>query len=127
AMTFSPHIVEKQEAVLEATNDLYGASRQAIYRRTDRLFAWLLALEWLAGILAALWIAPLTWAGTTYETHVHVWAATLLGGLVIALPLALAVWRPGASWTRHTIAVGQMLMGALLIHLTGGRIETHFH
>ena len=27
----------------------------------------------------------------------------------------------------HIIAIGQMLMGALLIHLTGGRIETHFH
>ena len=25
------------------------------------------------------------------------------------------------------IAAAQMLIGALLIHLTGGRIETHFH
>ena len=31
------------------------------------------------------------------------------------------------SLTRHAIAVGQMLWSALLIHLTGGRIETHFH
>ena len=29
--------------------------------------------------------------------------------------------------TRHAIAAGQMMMSALLIHLTGGRIETHFH
>jgi signal transduction histidine kinase/CheY-like chemotaxis protein len=29
--------------------------------------------------------------------------------------------------TRHVIAVSQMLTSALLIHLTGGRIETHFH
>jgi C4-dicarboxylate-specific signal transduction histidine kinase len=29
--------------------------------------------------------------------------------------------------TRHTIAVAQMVFSALLIHLTGGRIETHFH
>src|SRR5204862_5581267 len=28
---------------------------------------------------------------------------------------------------RHVIAVAQMLMSALLISLTGGRIETHFH
>lgn len=35
--------------------------------------------------------------------------------------------RPGARITRYTIAIGQMLMSALLIHLTGGRIETHFH
>src|SRR5204862_6742064 len=35
--------------------------------------------------------------------------------------------RPGERSTRHVIAVAQMLMAALLIHLTGGRIETHFH
>jgi signal transduction histidine kinase len=29
--------------------------------------------------------------------------------------------------TRHAIAVSQMLWSALLIHLSGGRIETHFH
>ena len=39
----------------------------------------------------------------------------------------LALLRPGEPFTRHTIGVAQMLMGALLIHLTGGRIETHFH
>ena len=29
--------------------------------------------------------------------------------------------------TRHVVAASQMLFSALLIHLTGGRIETHFH
>ena len=29
--------------------------------------------------------------------------------------------------TRHVIAVAQMLVSAILIHLTGGRLETHFH
>ena len=41
--------------------------------------------------------------------------------------MLLAIFRPGDALTRYTIAVAQMLMGALLIHLTGGRIETHFH
>src|SRR5437762_9830573 len=36
------------------------------------------------------------------------------------------VW-PGSFATRNVIAVAQMLMSALLIALTGGRIETHFH
>ena len=36
------------------------------------------------------------------------------------------VW-PGATINRYVIAVAQMLMSALLIALTGGRIETHFH
>src|SRR5207237_2344887 len=34
---------------------------------------------------------------------------------------------PGAAITRHSVALAQMLFSALLIHLTGGRIETHFH
>src|SRR5258707_12580963 len=34
---------------------------------------------------------------------------------------------PGATMNRHVIAILQMMWSALLIHLTGGRIETHFH
>jgi len=33
----------------------------------------------------------------------------------------------GTKLTRHIIAAAQMLTSALLIHLCGGRIETHFH
>src|SRR5258708_22526451 len=39
----------------------------------------------------------------------------------------LGLKKSGDALTRYIIAVAQMLMGALLIHLTGGRIETHFH
>src|SRR5205085_1966133 len=51
----------------------------------------------------------------------------VLGGLINALPIALIFLRPGWIGTRYAIAVVQMLWSALLIHLTGGRIETHFH
>ena len=50
-----------------------------------------------------------------------------LGLGIVALPVALARLRPGDVLTRHVIAVRRALMSALLIHLTGGRIETHFH
>ncbi|QDU37401.1 Signal transduction histidine-protein kinase BarA [Maioricimonas rarisocia] len=106
---------------------LYDEYEQTIARRTDRWFAHLLAIEWIAGIVAALWIAPRTWVGTTSSVHVHVWAAVLLGGGIVSLPILLAFRQPGRVLTRHIIAVSQMLMSALLIHLTGGRIETHFH
>ena len=43
------------------------------------------------------------------------------------MPALLGVFRAGEPSTRYTIAGAQMLMGALLIHLTGGRLETHFH
>ncbi|HEY5885700.1 MAG TPA: PAS domain S-box protein [Pyrinomonadaceae bacterium] len=91
------------------------------------MFAILMPLQWIAGIVAAYWISPLTWAGTTSETHIHVWSAVFLGGAVTSLPFVLTLTRPGLPSTRYTVAVGQMLMGALLIHFTGGRIETHFH
>ena len=34
---------------------------------------------------------------------------------------------PHATLTRHMIAAAQMGFSALLIHLSAGRIETHFH
>jgi signal transduction histidine kinase len=107
--------------------DLFDQYQTDIYRRTDRLFAGLMGLQWIAGIVFALWVAPLTWAGTISRTHVHVWAAVVLGGIISLFPAILALVRPGMLSTRYIIATAQMLMGALLIHLTGGRIETHFH
>ncbi len=106
---------------------LTAAGLDAGYRRTDRFFAGLLAAQWVAAVALALWVAPQTWAGTDARTHPHVFAAVALGFLIAALPVALALLRPGRAATRHAVAAGQMLMSALLIHLTGGRIETHFH
>ncbi|HEV8377185.1 MAG TPA: response regulator [Candidatus Polarisedimenticolia bacterium] len=97
-----------------------------IFRQTDRLFAGLLAVEWLAGIAAAVFISPQTWVGQFSKPHIHVWAAVFLGGAIVSFPILLALRQSGRPLTRHSIAVGQMLFGALLIHLTGGRIETHF-
>jgi two-component system, sensor histidine kinase and response regulator len=107
--------------------ELFEQYQSDLHQRTDRLFAGLLGFQWIAGILFALWISPLAWSGTVSRTHVHVWAAIILGGIINLFPAALGILRPGRPSTRFTIGVAQMLMGALLIHLTGGRIETHFH
>ncbi|HEX8072163.1 MAG TPA: EAL domain-containing protein [Pyrinomonadaceae bacterium] len=106
---------------------LFTEHQQAICKRTDRMFAGLMAVQWLAGIAAALWISPQTWAGPYSRTHIHVWAAVFLGGAISLFPMALGLLRPGEASTRYIIATAQMLMSSLLIHLTGGRIETHFH
>jgi signal transduction histidine kinase len=108
-------------------SELFAHYREDIYRRTDRLFAGLMALQWIAGIVFAVWVSPLAWSGATSRTHLHVWAAIVLGGIISLFPAVLALVRPGMPSTRYLIATAQMLMGALLIHLTGGRIETHFH
>lgn len=116
-----------QGVLSPAARDLFDRQREHLWRRTDRMFAWLMAMEWLAAIGLALWLTPSTWIGQTSQTHGHVWAAFLLGGAIVSLPVYLAFTRPGCWLTRHAVAVGQLAMSALLIHLTGGRIETHFH
>src|SRR5579859_6471302 len=106
---------------------LFREEENQIHQRTDRLFAGLMVFQWFAGILAALWISPRTWIGATSEIHLHVWAAIFLGGVIASFPIYMAHNHPGKALTRHTIALAQMLFSSLLIHLTGGRIETHFH
>ena len=90
---------------------LFHQHRDEACRRTDRLFAILLAFEWLAGIVMALWISPRTWAGEISRTHAHVYAAVFLGGAISFFPIILALLRPGHILTRYVIAVSQMLIG----------------
>ncbi len=106
---------------------LFEAHRHEIFCKTDQLFARLMIVQWFAGILMALLISPHTWTGQTSQVHIHVWAAVFLGGAISLFPIWLTHAWPGAAITRYIIATAQMLMSALLIGLTGGRIETHFH
>jgi PAS domain S-box-containing protein len=46
---------------------------------------------------------------------------------VCLFPAWVGWTRPGEEATRHIMAIGQMLVSAMLIDLSGGRIETHFH
>jgi hypothetical protein len=93
----------------------------------DRMFAVLLGVQYVAGIIAALVVSPYAWEGKVHVLHMHVWVAVLGGAGINILPILLAIFRPGEKLTRHVIAASQMLSSALLIHLSGGRIETHFH
>jgi hypothetical protein len=126
-MNSEEHLVAATAAIVKRTNDRLQRFRQRTVADTDKLFARLFIGEWLFGVFIALVLSPYAWAGKTKVVHPHVWIALLLGGAIISLPVALAIKRPGEVLTRHVIAVGQMLFSALLIHLTGGRIETHFH
>ncbi len=111
----------------QAIDRRFTAALTQLRSRTDRLLAWLMLVQWAAMIILALIISPQTWVGRTASIHVHVWTAVFLGGAVCLYPAWLGWKRPGLTSTRHIMAVGQMLVSALLIHLTGGRIETHFH
>jgi PAS domain S-box-containing protein len=99
----------------------------ATYRRTDRLFTFLMPLQWVGGIVAAVVIAPRTWIGAQSQVHPHILFAVFGGAILCSLPMALAWLQPGKLSTRMVIACAQVMFSSLLIHLTGGRIETHFH
>jgi len=107
--------------------ELFDSHIDVIRRRTDRLLAWLMVGQWTFAILVAVTVSPSAWEGKTQSVHPHVLAAVLIGAAISSLPIGLAILRPGELATRLIIASGQMLWSALLIHLTGGRIETHFH
>jgi len=109
------------------TRELVQQYKDNISRNTSRIFAILMVLQWVGAVLTAAILSPKTWTGTHSAIHPHVWAAIFLGGIVTALPIGLALTYPTRVVTRHVVAAGQMLMSALLIHITGGRVETHFH
>lgn len=116
-----------QAGTSERALELFGEAESRVHRRTDVLFGILFVVQFFGAVAAALILTPRAWAGSESTVHIHVWAGLLLGALLCLMPLALIVFRRGEAVTRYTIAVAQMLFSALLIHLTGGRIETHFH
>ncbi|MBL0213816.1 MAG: PAS domain S-box protein [Myxococcales bacterium] len=106
---------------------LFTAKRDRLHRQTDRMFLWLLLVQWIVAIVLALALTPWSYAGPVRSIHFHVKAAIGFGALLNSLPVALIYLRPGWWGTRHVIAFSQMMWSALLIMITGGRIETHFH
>jgi signal transduction histidine kinase/DNA-binding response OmpR family regulator len=120
-------VAEATEEIGPRASELVAEHKNRVYSQTSRLFTILMLVQWVAGIAAALWISPRAWNGPVSQVHLHVWLAVFLGGTITSLPVFLTIVRPNDAFTRHTVAVCQMLMSSLLIHLSGGRIETHFH
>jgi signal transduction histidine kinase/CheY-like chemotaxis protein/HPt (histidine-containing phosphotransfer) domain-containing protein len=111
----------------ERAKELRDRHYQKITVLIDRLFIALLGGQWAFAVALALIVSPRSWEGASSQTHPHVWFALGLGGLLAVPPAILAWLQPGKLLTRCMMAIAQMAFGALLIHLTGGRIETHFH
>jgi hypothetical protein len=115
------------EAIVRRAEERFQAHWMEVVSSADRFFARLMAGQWLAAVVVALVFSPYAWEGKVRSVHVHVWFAVFLGAVISAFPIALATWHAGWTVTRHVVAAAQMLWSALFIHLTGGRIETHFH
>ncbi len=115
--------VERQPRIQE----LFDSYNRRLQRRANWLFVLMLCGQWAYAALVALFWSPLTWAGATSAVHPHLMAALGLGGLLTLPPLLLIRARPYDPLTQHVVAIAQVGFSGLLIHLTGGRLETHFH
>jgi len=113
--------------IVERAEERYRTRVRNLVAETDRMFGWLMLGQWAFAILLALLFSPYGWADKTQALASNLSMAVLLGGVLASLPSYLAFRHAGEPMTRHVIAAAQMLWSALLIHLTGGRIETHFH
>ncbi len=99
---------------------LLAAYSREVIGRTNRLFVWLLLAQWAIAMGAGAWsaresgtVAPLVVAGVA-------------GGLLSLPALGLMRWLPAEFVTRGAVALAQAGFAALLIHLSGGRVEAHF-
>jgi hypothetical protein len=115
--------VELSERGAELYEEQLGGQR----RNLDRMFSKLMLVQWVAAVVVAVAYSPIAWAGK-HGVIVGPLYVALFGGAVLALvPMLLVRTMPGTSVTRHVLAACQMLWSAVFIHLSGGRIETHFH
>lgn len=120
ASEWTPQQAQKAE-------ETYRRQRQDHFKKMDRMFMVLMAAQWAFAVLLAAFFSPYAWEGKEKVFHIHLYLAVFMGGGISLFPILLAKYKPGWVGTRHVIAFSQMLWSALLIHLTGGRIETHFH
>jgi signal transduction histidine kinase len=106
---------------------LFAESYEKLCIDNDRVFKFLLIGQWIAAILVAVIYSPKTWIGSQDLVSIHIYAAVIAGGLITSLPLYLMHINPGAKINRYANVIAQGLYSIMFIHLSGGRIETHFH
>jgi len=107
--------------------ELLDGEMRELTARSVRIFSGLLLAEWALSVLLAMAVTPRSWSGASSSAHPHLLGAIVVGGLLSVAPVLLARAEPSAPMTKHVMVASQMLFSALLVHVTGGRIETHFH
>ena len=108
------------------TESTYQKARASLLRANNQLFGRILIASWLATTVVAYFVSPRTWVGEQSFLHPHVALALILGFFVAAVPGFLVIKYSDKVWASHLVGVGNMLVTGLLVHVTHGRIETHF-
>ena len=111
----------------ERATSLFADELVAQRTRLERMFLALFGVQWLAAIVVALVYSPIGWADKANAPGGYLTLAIVGGGLLTLVASVVVRLRPGTALARHAIAVIQILWSSMFIHLSGGRIETHFH
>lgn len=96
-----------------------------VRRKVSRVLLWLFVGQWLLACVLAIFAPRFAWGPR--ETIGHVAAVAVAGAALSAAPVYLLVRYPDAWETRHFVAIAQMLWSGMLLYVTHGRAETHFH
>lgn len=115
------------EALSTREREIFNHNMDNVRKHKDRMFMWLFIGQWFFTMGIALWFTPFTYNGTERAIHPHVLMAIFVGGLLSAFPIFRLSVHRGAKANGYIVAVAQMCYSTLLIHITNGRIETHFH
>ncbi len=115
--------VEIAKRISDESEKLYKQNVDAVHKSTDTLFAILFLVQG-----PAIALIPLLGLYSSPDAPTHTVSQALAMGFAIGAPAALITWLfRGRLLTRFFVAIAQMLMSAMLIYLSSGRIETHFH
>lgn len=115
------------DEVKKSTLESFNKSLQAMNARHDKVFAILFFFQFIFGICIAYMSSPLSWTGGVSSIHIHVYTAVFLGALIAFAPIVMIIRNPGRDLNQWAVTFSQTMFSILLIHLTDGRIETHFH
>ena len=108
-------------SVNECAGEILAGRLATLRRATDRMFVVVMAAQCVAAVVLATCCMPGDGARS------DVWAALAVGGCLSIVSGWLAWMLPGATLTRHVMAVAQIGWSALWIELSGGRAEAQLH
>lgn len=106
---------------------IFNEHMRQVSVRVDWVFFIVLILEWVGATALGFLAASGSWregARISVESGI---IGFFFGALFAVPPMVFIKVAPGEKVTRYAVAFAQVCFSILLIYLTGGRIETHFH
>jgi len=108
-------------------NSDFSDSLKRLRSKVDNLFFYVLLSQWTFCLFISVFLGSKSWNGPVPYLHPHIIVALLAGGAITIVPIYFIRQRPGTEFNMYLIGSCQMFFTILIIHLTGGRIESHFH